>query len=550
MRKFLKFLPIGCIILIASLFRFVYLDRIPNAITGDELIYPMTARFIAKTGTDITGTWTIWQALRFQYPPDQHQAELPYFLHLPLAYLPHQTLFTVHLPFALLSVGVVILLYGIANKLLGKRAGFFVGLVAAVNPWIVVMGRTGYETTASTFFYLLSLYLLLTLSSWRILWTAIPLTLAFYSYIATKTILIPFVLISTICAYFIHKKKNLKQYAMIIAFSFALTGLFFLLSRGSTRMSDIYLPNNPQVAAAVDAERKLSLSNPFSELFINKITVYGQTLTNKLLRIFSPSYLFSEGDLFFPLQGHGFFYFIDLPFLFLGLMALFSTNLPVFFLTITLALIGTIPHLLFAMGGDFSGHLSFFLPWLTFPIGYGLSIIGSVKKKWLKSGLFLLTGCIYLYFVGRFSYTYFIQHPLQSYGDFSLRVLSNYLVRANQNDTTITVYSNKNKDFLTKYSFYSGSSTKKGIIFADCPSDLRNLSFQTGIFDYFCPSIPNQPHVAITRLQDGGESYLIFNDSLCTSYDLKRYPNHLTISDFTVESLTTEKFCETYISRR
>jgi len=315
-------------------------------------------------------------------------------------------------------------------------------------------------------------------------------------------------------------------------------------------MSDIYLPNNPQVTAAVDAGRKLSVSNPVAGIFINKITVYGQTLVNKLLRIFSPSYLFTEGDLFFPLQGSGFFYFIDLPFLCLGLLTLFSTNLPVFFLTILLALVGTVPHLLFTATGDFSSHLSFLLPWLTFPIGYGISIISTIKKKSLRLGFFLVTGCIYLYSVGMFSYSYFIQHPLQNYGDFSLRVLSGYLVRAKENGSTTTVYSNNNKDFLTKYYFYSNSFTKNGVAFEDCPSDIAHLSFQTAIFDYSCPVIPNQPHNAITRLRDGGEAYLIFEDSLCSPYDLARYPNHLTLSDFTVESLTIKKFCEAYISRR
>lgn len=550
MRIILKYLPMGLIVLVAFLLRFLYLDRIPNAIAGDELIYPLTAKSIVSTGTDISGGWHIWQALRFQYPPDQHQAELPYFIHLPLLSIFPLSLLTVHLPFAILSVGVVILLYAIACKLLGKRAGFFVGMVAAVNPWIVVMGRTGYETTISTFFYLLSLYLLITLSSWRLLWTIIPLILAFYSYIGTKTILVPFVLVSAVYAYFIHKKKNLKQYVLIVLFSLAISGLFFLLTRGSSmRMSNIYLPNNTQVAATVDAERRLSLSNPISGIFINKITIYGQTLINKLFRIFSPSYLFMEGDLFFPLQGHGFFYFIDLPFLILGLLVLFSANLPVFLLTVFLALIGTIPHLIFFMNGDFSGHLSFFLPWLTFPIGYGLSTIGSIKKKWIRSGIFIFAGCTYFYSVCMFSYNYFIQHPLQNYGDFSLRILSNYIERAKKNGT-VTVYSNKNKDSRTKFYFYNNSFATDGIIFSDCPGESIVLSSKTHIFDNSCPVIPSQSHNAITLLRDGGEVFLIFNDLLCLSYDLQRFPNRLTLSDFTVEALTTDKFCETYISRR
>jgi hypothetical protein len=71
-----RYVPIACIIVLAVLFRFVYLDRIPTAIGGDEIVYPLTAKSIALTGRDLTGTWNIFQSLIFRYPPNQQSAEL------------------------------------------------------------------------------------------------------------------------------------------------------------------------------------------------------------------------------------------------------------------------------------------------------------------------------------------------------------------------------------------------------------------------------------------------------------------------------------------
>ena len=195
----------------------------PHSGWGDELHYVITAKSIALTGHDLSGTWTPWFLLWFRYPPQEHQAELPYILHLLVsAHFPF-SLFYIKLPFALLSVGIVILLWAIASDLFGPLVGLTTAGLAAINPWLVVMGRTGYEATPTMFFYLLSFLVILKTKRWNVLWTLVPLVLAFYSYIATKVLFVPFIGIICIVAYIKNKKKYSNPYIILFIAALVIT---------------------------------------------------------------------------------------------------------------------------------------------------------------------------------------------------------------------------------------------------------------------------------------------------------------------------------------
>ena len=67
------------VIILASILRLLWLDRVPSAIGGDELIYVLNAKSMLLSGSDLTGTWNPLSIFFFNYPPNQMQAELPYF---------------------------------------------------------------------------------------------------------------------------------------------------------------------------------------------------------------------------------------------------------------------------------------------------------------------------------------------------------------------------------------------------------------------------------------------------------------------------------------
>ncbi len=568
-KKLLTFIPLAIIIVLAALFRFLYLDRIPNAISGDELIYPLTAKSVTLTGHDMTGTWNIFNALIFRYPPNQQQAELPYFLHLPFSGIFPFSLFMAHLPFAILSVGIVIILYFIAQHLFGTPIAIATGLVAAINPWLVVMGRTGYESTPATFFYLLAFVVILKKRGWKILWAVIPLLLAFYSYIGTKIILLPFVLIAIAFAYIKNKPKSLKAYFVLLGICIVIIAIYaFLIKTSATRLrvTDIFLPNDPKVVSQVNEIRKDSLVFPFTNQLVNKYTIYIKLLAEKLIRIFSLPYLFIEGDLFFPIRTHGFFYMIDCISIILGGLFLFAKR-KIYFLYLSLfVLIGTFPQLFFKLSGDFSGHLAFMFPFLILFVGIGIKeSISSFKKRWsyIIGGIITM---LYLYSVFQFGYIYFYEHPLQEFGSFHMRVLSRYIILAKQKDIPITLYSPSNRDYLSKYLFYTNSLSKKtirslsqsninasfdldGVSFRGCELIYKADNNQTIIMDAVCTPSDMNLYLSISRLKDGGQVYNIKNDVICQKYNLKQYPNKLTTAQLAIDTINEQVFCETYISK-
>lgn len=558
------------IILLASTLRLLWLDRIPAAINGDELTYPITAKSVYLTGKDLSGTWSIYDALRFRYPPNQQQAELPYFLHFIVSGAMPFSLFNAHLPYALMGIGVTILLYAISTSLFGPTIGYITGFVAAVNPWSVTMSRTGYESTPATFFYLLGVYILIKTKKWELLWSIIPFILAFYSYIATKVLFIPFVSLSVLLAYRHNNKKYLTQYGIILL-STILFSIFFIIalktSPTSTRISDIFLPSNPVVISMVNEGRKNTITSPLSSLMINKYTEYIHILGSKLLRILSPSYLFSEGDLFFPLHSLSFFYKLDFIFLFLFLLTIFGKNRYILATVILYILIGALPQLLHRSQDDFSIHLTMMFPVIICCIALGIYEFIVLFPKRYK---FIIGGFISILYIfntlNLFLLTIY-RAPYEDLGVFSMRVLSRYINLVKHKNLPITVYGSTNEDHIYKYLFYTNSLSKNTIYSLIHPDskdsfNLENVNFlscnsgihankinNTMIFEEGCSPPQLNSYLSISRLKDGGQLYKIVNDVVCHGYSLKQYPAELTIHQLAVETINEQSFCETYISK-
>jgi 4-amino-4-deoxy-L-arabinose transferase-like glycosyltransferase len=559
------------IILLAVFFRCIFLNSVPNAIGGDELHYVMTAKSIALTGRDISGTWNPWSLLWFRYPPNEHQAELPYLLHLvsdaPFPF----SMILVKLPFAILSVGIVILLWAITSALFGSSIGIATAAIAAVNPWLIVMGRSAYEATPAMFFYLLAFLVILRTKKWNILWTLIPLLLAFYSYIATKVIFAPYVAGICLFAYLKHGKTYIKQYLILCVIA-VLTAVGFyymtITDPSGSRLAELFFPHSPAVADAVNQLRKTTIASPFLSLLVNKYTIYFQTLLSKFFRIFSASYLFEEGDQFFLPIRQGFFYWLDAVFLFIGTIWMYTKNKKYTWALWLLIFIGTIPQLINTTIGDFSIHLTMLFPFLLPVIGAGIvHIVNSFPKRFT---FWIISGCIALYTinVANFSLIYFFQYPLVGKNDFHMRVLARYIELAKGHQMQTIVYTTISGDVFQKFIVYTNAITKhtipqlasptgssiisfEGVTFASCGTDnIQHATPVITVYDVGCDNIPAWPHASITTLVDAGEMYKIFNDAVCQTYQLKRYPEHISIKNFDIGRLPERKFCEIYISQR
>src|SRR3990167_4018136 len=113
--------PVILVILLEISLRFIWLDKIPNAIGGDEIVYILNSKSLFLTGSDIFGTWSPLQGLLFQYPHGETQAELPYLLNsIAMGILP-SNLFAAHVTNAFLGILLVVFVFLVVRELLGSK---------------------------------------------------------------------------------------------------------------------------------------------------------------------------------------------------------------------------------------------------------------------------------------------------------------------------------------------------------------------------------------------------------------------------------------------
>ena len=565
------YFPVVFIVLLAAVLRFLWIDKIPNAIGGDELTYIINAKFVWLTGSDISGTWNPVTAFIFKYPAyTVPQAELPYILLAPLVGPFSFSLFAARFGYVIFSILTVLLIYLITKELFGREVGFISGLVASFNPWLIYIGRTNYEASPMVFFFLTAIFILLKAKNNQILWSIPVLFLGFYSYIGTKLSFIPFVLVVCIFSYFLNKRKFLKQYAIVFLSSFFLV-LFFIssLHAGQSRIGEIFLPNDPQLTKQVDEIRRVSIQTPLTNIFENKYTIYSRTLITKLFKSLSADYLFVSGDNFFSIIRNGMFYVIDAFFIILGLAKIYEKKKSIFWFLLGLILISTIPQLFHTASIDnFVFHLSLMFPFFIIIIAVGIWEILNLfrnKRYFYASSVILIL--LYGFVIFNFLNIYFFQWPLRGNFDFNVRLLSKYTSIASSQNKKIDVYSHSSSDIFKKYLFYSNNINKNNLSqirkdFKKDEFDFENISFigcnntidprktkDIIIYDFSCGKLSKDySHVSIPRLYDGGQSYLILNDDVCSNFSLKPYPSNVKISDFSIENMSVKQFCQTYVT--
>jgi len=572
MKRYKHYYFLILVLVLASFIRLLWLDKVPNGISGDEIDYVFSAKTALLTGHDVVGQWLPMAVFWFRYPTTQFpMAELSYFVHLLPISLANFSLLAARLPYALFSVLAVLMVYLVTKKLLGKNIAVIASFIAAINPWNIYIGRTSYDLSITPLFYLLALYFLLTQKGWRILIVIPMFYLSFYSHIGTKLVLFPFAVVALFYAYrYVNKGKYLKQYIIVLASCVFLIGLFaysLINSPSTSRASDLLMPNNPEIAEYVVATRRDSIATPFTVYLTNKYTVFAQFLITKFIRTFSTENLFLYGDRFVGIFNHGLFYYADALFLLMGSLVLFVKRRKELIFLLALTATGTVTQLL-SSGQDNAAHHSVMIfPFLMMVIGSGIWYLLEIVRK--NNYLFRLATAIiiftYVALLASFLNIYFFQHSLYGKLELNKRIVAKYISLANE-EGVVHVLGNDSSDVFRKYLLYSnildksnistiGDNYKKGIYehgnvrFTSCsPDSDYEQSTDLFIVDSICETI-EQDHISIARLDDGGEFYKIYNDKICSSYSLNRYPQNIKLGDYAIEELSQKKFCETYVTR-
>lgn len=559
------YLLILCLVL-ALVLRLAFIDKIPTSIGGDELEYILNAKSFFVSGRDITGSITLFSPFFFQHPVGSFpQAELPYVVAFPFMVF-SLSLLTAKLPFVIISVLTIFALYLFVKSILGEKIALIASFLAAINPWMIVLGRTAYDMGPSVLFYLLGMYVLITLKGRKIFWALPVLLLAFYSYIGTKIILFPLVLITAGYAYFaVHKKKYKKEYLVFVSIVFILMVVFgVIMNSSSSRLSEITLPTSPVLGEEVNALRKMTVQMPIISFFINKPVLFFDRMVDRFLGVFSFSYLFRNGDEFFSLYRQGLLYLFDLPFIVIGAVFLFLKKRGASIFLGLLILTATIPQLIHEGDGNFTPHITLLVPLLVIVSAVGIWYLYTLiaYKKIYIAGIALL----YAILLANFLFVYFLYFPISSFQDLSVRILSRYINETPSNYSVVVITQGK-ADTFKKYLFYTDNLTKGNyeevlnafkakeynlgnVSFVSCGEEIKPRANLVQIVDVQCEARDATNSARISQLKDGGEVFGIKNDPVCSQYPLNSYPTNIKFSDFGVEKLSKERFCMAFISSR
>lgn len=548
------------IILLSFLFRFIWLDKIPTGLSNDELDYILNAKALFLTGSDISHTWNPFSLIppRSSFP----QAEIPPLVtFLFIGPLPLSLAWS-KLIYVLISTGTVSLIYLITKKLIGYKEAVAAGLISAINPWLIFMGRTAYDVSLAIFFFLLSFYILLITKNRKIFWSLPFFFLAFFSYLGTKLIFLPFVLITAYFPCFVLNKKKYKTEYLILAVLSLLIFLFGVFHlKNQSRISELLSPQSNLVAQQTNNERRTSIKNPLT-IFSNKYVVFTKQTIEKYMETFSPDFLFLYGDpkAQFSLWEHGAFYYIDAIFLIVGISVLFAKNKKVLTLLGLITLISPIPSALSTVGTSFAVRSLLLCPILLIFIGTGISYFMNLGNNKLKVAILAVYFLLFLNFIN----IYFFRNPIYNSESFSLsgRVLAKYL---SFQKNPVYVINGDPKTPLKQYLFYTNSYNKEGVkdIIKDFQTEnysYKNLHFITcdkadeikeGVIIYdTCKKITKSKNfLTIAQLGDAGGIFTIQNDTICNQYKLSRYPYGITFSDFSIENLSSQRFCEKFITK-
>jgi 4-amino-4-deoxy-L-arabinose transferase-like glycosyltransferase len=525
------------ILIFTLFFHLLFLNFIPTGITNDELHFVLNAKSVFLNFSNLAYDWN---PLSFNTIPHETSSELPFLLLAPIIGPLPLNLFTARLPSAILSVLSVYLIYLISAKLFTKQIAIIVTFTISINPWYFYVYRTSFDAPIAIFFLLLSLYCLISLEKKWLLITVLPITLSFYSYIGTKVIIFPFILLTSI---FLH--RNYRQLILINLFTLSLSLLFIInLSHSSVgqRTSELITPWSLKIVNLVESERAQTLSSPITPIFINKFTVYFQFVLSKWFNSFSPNLLFLKGDDTFTgsFWRHGYFYYIDAVFILLGILFLYHQYRPVLILFLSFLLISPIPE---AIRSDqipaYVFHSSLQYPILAIITGLGMYYLLSLLKNNYQKLLLVL---IYFASFVNLLFIYFFQYPFYASESFNStnQLLSRYIITERSvNPSHVFVFGREPDALFKNYIFYSNSLNRK--TFSQVSNayisdfEINNITFlrpdtkinilptdvvivQEGVN---APSqIDVSSRIILNRLDNHQPAFNIFNGKTCWNYPI------------------------------
>lgn len=540
---------------IIVLSHFLFLNSFPAGVNHDEAEVLLSARNYFSHAADISGV--VFPLSLFSTKTEAGLSGLPSVLISPFIgpFPGNVTLFRI--PFVMLNLATAITLGLLVYRLSSnRRLSLITGAIFLINPWSFAYSRAATEAPFGLFFILLALLLMFNAARWRIFYSLASFILAFLSYFGAKPVILCLVPLSLVLHYFFVPKssRRLKYYLSYLLVFAGIVVLYFAASfmiPGSTfsnRSPEINVSHLERYAPLVDHARTQTITNPFSQIFLNKYTLLLGELAHKYSGWLDPDFLFFAGDprSTYRFGASGVIYLVDFIFILLGIASLKSPPKTFIGFICFLFILGPIGAALSLVDTSYFFRAFLLLPGLVILIAVGIEFIfKQLPRRYVTVfvvTLILVYGISFLGFLHFFFFQYSISQQENQF--FSERLLSNYLKRTNYSPSLLVVSPLK----ISYQSQIFDQSAMPLRFAADC-SDLKSLTTPYIIAAAIdCPELTG-PFLSIQDQKDAGTIYHIYHDTLCTGIELSPYRRFKLIPDYNVEQLTDTQFCQKWINR-
>lgn len=407
-----NYLLLILIILLAAFLRLWLLGQVPISMSDDEIRGVYTSYSIAHSGKDVYGNF---MPVVFKMDSANTFAQVPIYFSSLFFLFSDLNSFTARLPYALSGVLSVLFFYLALRKIFDNKLALFSSFVLAVSAWHIQLSRFAIETDIALFMYIIGIYFFLFAKN-RTKLIILSMTffiLAFYSYVATKVVFLPLLIILTWYRFTYLNKKHLLIILATILIAF---GSFSYLSitQDATRYTSngfFFFQDKEKIAFSVELERRASSEPGIIEtLYHNKLTYLTRVFATNYLTAFSPQYLFlnQEASGIYSIWGRGEMYIFELPLFIIGFLYLFLKKRKEFYLVLLLLLISPLPSALGVNTPTWTSRSSFMIFWLCTFVGAGIYyLIMSFKNKNYRYLLIVLITLAYLYSIFGYLFQYY-----------------------------------------------------------------------------------------------------------------------------------------------
>lgn len=432
----IKLVTLFAILFVASFLRFWQLGIVPVGVTHDELGYIYNSYSISQTGKNVFGEFLPF--LTWMSKGGWPFLPIPIYFSIPFFWLFGLSATVGRLPSALLGVMDLLLLYILVKQIFNKTglallAAFFL----AISPWHLHFSRSAYDPNFALFFYLLGIVVFIYEIKCKKLplFSSLSFLIAIFSYRGTNIILLPLAIALIWYAIAVLKitKKQLVTFSLGILF-IVLSVFFTIVVSGKAYIAEAFSVNNTKMQEEIDVFiREAQGPLVIRRLFLNKPMYIINKLRENYLRGYSPEFLFlyTEPSKIYSIWSRGRIYFIDLVFIMLGIVYLYSLNKKAAIFVTLMVLIGGLPGMIGGSPYSARNYLISAFP----PIFSAGGIIFLLKNDFLKRIRILIIFILaltYTYLLGSYMFDYYGRYALyggeawaKSLKDISLLIADN-----------------------------------------------------------------------------------------------------------------------------